>query len=184
MDEKISLKAAADAVGITIDKVRHWSVALGFEIEKVGRVRHVSVGAVDALREMEVLISGGISPQAAAAKIKNRPQAAEIVVLPVANISPDVVTRLDGLEKAISLLVDKIASQEKTIALQEKELADQRKETASLRSRVELPILMLNAPPKPVKAWEPVRVQPIPMPWYERFWLQMFSPETLREATE
>lgn len=47
-----------------------------------------------------------------------------------------------------------------------------------------LPPTIPTTPMKIVKPWEPVRVQPAPRPWYERLWLQMFAPETLREAIE
>jgi len=115
------------------------------------------------------------------AKLREVMAAAQEVVQPVPAmppviVAPEIAARMDGLEKAVTLLVEKIAGQEKTIALQEEKIA-------ALQSRAEIPVLLLSSPPRPVKPWQPVRVQPVPMSWYERLWLQMFSPETLREAT-
>lgn len=104
MQDLTSIQDVAVAVGITIDRVRHWAVALGFEVEKVGRVRHVPSVAIEPLREMSNLVSGGISPQAAATMIKARPQAAQMV----ATTSPasDVSIRFEQIEAAMLALAN------------------------------------------------------------------------------
>lgn len=121
MQDRLSIQDVAIALGITIDRVRHWSSALGVEAEKVGRVRHLPAEALEPLREMSALVSGGISPQAAAASIKARPQAVSIVATGPA-ISSEIGARFEEIEKGMLALVD--------------EVRGLRKENAALRERV------------------------------------------------
>lgn len=104
MQDLTSIQDVAVAVGITIDRVRHWAVALGFEVEKVGRVRHVPSVAIEPLREMSNLVSGGISPQAAATMIKARPQAAQIVA--TNHPTSDASIRFEQIEAAMLALAN------------------------------------------------------------------------------
>lgn len=54
-----------------------------------------------------------------------------------------------------------------------------REEVTALRSLLTAPAIPQEAP-KPVKVWEPVRLQPAPLPWYQRIWAELFEPDRLR----
>jgi|GEM_PF-4540839 len=170
----------------TIPQLKYWSKLSGIALVVRGRVAHVRPEDAETLCKITLMVAEGSSPQDAVKTLGKSPDHRIIASVPV-EILPDCTARLDALEKSMMLMVERlsrqenqIASQEKMIVLQERELSDQRKELATLR----LPTLLLNAPPRIVKPWQPIRVQPVPMPWYERLWVQMFNPETLREATE
>ncbi|MFZ2664047.1 MAG: hypothetical protein WAX66_01665 [Patescibacteria group bacterium] len=95
-------------------------------------------------------------------------------------VSPDNVQdkRLASIESAMLAM----AGQMKVMVDENRAL---REGMVRLVERLEpMPAPRAIEPPKPVRVWEPVRVQPVPMPWYERLWLQIFNPETLRESTE
>ncbi|MBF0503220.1 MAG: hypothetical protein HQM09_24065 [Candidatus Riflebacteria bacterium] len=63
----IALPDAAKNAGITVDKARHWANQLGVEITKASRVRRISATGGQQLASMAALVSGGRSPQEAAA---------------------------------------------------------------------------------------------------------------------
>ncbi len=167
-EANIRLQEIARETGISSDKAKYWVKLLRLRLVVRGRIGFLEEADVMTLREMIRLVGEGGSPKEIADQLTGTVQ--PIPTTSPAPIAQENTARLDQLEKTMMLLVDKIACQEKEIA--------------SLRSRVELPILLLSSPPRLVKPWEPVRVQPPAMPWYERLWLQMFAPETLRMTTE
>ena len=174
-EANIRLQEIARETGVSSDKVKYWVKLLRLRLVVRGRIGFLEDADAKVLRDMIRLIGEGGSPKEIAEQLTGTLQ--PIPATPPSIIPPENTSRLDALEKSVMLLVDKIACQEK-------ELIDQRKEIASLRSHTELPVLLLNTPPKPVKPWKPIRIQPPAMPWYERFLLQMFEPEALRVTTE
>lgn len=61
-----------------------------------------------------------------------------------------------------------------------------REENARLREQVSRLVERLDAPPilveppAPIRPWEPVRLEPAPVPWYVRWWYELTAPERLR----
>jgi len=99
-----------------------------------------------------------------------------ITPAPEDKISPEISARLGGMEQAMLSM----AAQMKIVIEENRAL---REGMSRLFTRLEAPPL-LPEPMKIVKPWKPAQVQASARPWYERFWLQMFSPEALRVTVE
>lgn len=105
--------------------------------------------------------------------------------------SQNLESLIVGLKETIDTLIAQHA-EERARSAEERQRSDTiimklSNDLGSVRSLLEetkQPIVLLNKPPRHVQPWQPVRVQPPAMPWYERLWLQMFAPETLRMTTE
>lgn len=99
-----------------------------------------------------------------------------VAPVPEDKISPEISARLGGMEQAMLSM----AAQMKVVIEENRAL---REGMSRLFARLEAPPISAE-PMKIVRAWEPPKRQAPSMPWYERFWLQMFEPEALRVTTE
>jgi len=105
--------------------------------------------------------------------------------------SQNLESLIVGLKETIDTLIAQHA-EERARSAEERQRSDTiimklSNDLGSVRNLLEetkKPIAILSTPPKPVKPWEPVRVQVVKMPWYEKLWCQMFNPEVLRESVE
>lgn len=188
MSEKIliALRDVAKKVGITPAQAKYWVKLLGVVLVMRGRVGFLEEVTADNIMKMADLVTNGASPKNAAFEISGVVNEKEII--PVKRIEPDDV---EELKEKLDRLETKNGQIEKAILMLAEENRATRQEMTklvevnqALRLRLEPPPLPAFAPPRPIKVWEPVRVQPIPTPWYERLWLQMFNPEMLRVRVE
>lgn len=112
MTEPIMMSAIPTRIGATSDQVRYWVQLLGHRPRREGRVSFVTDDVVDQLESMATLIRDGIQPKDAAARIRG---GGETIVHPSpvstipATLPPNVVDRLDSMERAITLLVDEVS---------------------------------------------------------------------------
>jgi DNA-binding transcriptional MerR regulator len=165
------LPDVARAAGATVDQLRYWLRLLGIEPVKEGKTRMVTPDDAEKLSNMARMVSGGVSPKEAAARIAAAPVPSNASLA----LEPTINTELAEMKKAMIEMA----------ATFQRETAAMRAELTAIREKLETPPapLVIEAP-KPVKVWEPVRVQPPAMPWYERAWCILFSPEAFREVVE
>ena len=183
----IPLPEVALSAGISTDKARHWVEALGFSLVKVGRVRHATPHAAAQVREMARLVAGGMSPQVAAAKLREVP-VVEPQPAPLTLTTPDA-PRLEEIGRALVALAEaqKVAAEthgREVAALREvvSRLVEENRALRSEVAGVRLALLPPTDPPRPVTPWQP---EPRPDPlagasWFRRVWVEMTAPERLR----
>jgi hypothetical protein len=159
----IPLADVATSIGVSVDKCRHWSESLGATVEKVNRVRHVSLATADRLAEMARLVAGGSSPAQAAAVI-NTPLAVREPA-PTAAEPPAM------------------AEMRQAILSTAREVSALREQIAQLTMRLDAPKPIpatLLEPPAPVRPWSPPTQRPRQVVGVRRWFAHLFAPETLR----
>lgn len=164
----------------TVPQLKYWSKLSGITMVIHNRAAYVRPEDADTLRRIATKVSDGSAPSEAVKEIvgtSDHPIIATAKPDLPAQILPNVISRLDSMEKAILLLVE----ENRRLSTQ---VLDSNTMIADLRSRLEPPTTLAIEPPKPIKAWEPIRVQPPIMPWYQRIWYEVFDPVVLRVATE
>jgi len=184
------LAEVASDIGVSLDKVRHWTDALGDHVEKVNRVRHVTGETADRLARMGELISGGMTPQqavavitgAGAAPLATREQASPAVGLQVVAEFRQVILAMadhqrQTLEQVAALRAEADAARQERVMLTEKVDAL----TSMIEQRRVLPPALLE-PPAKVVPWSPA-AKPDPMrdkPFWYRAVCSVVSPERFR----
>lgn len=182
----ITITQAAMDIGVSPDQARYWCQLLSLATHKMGRNRYLDTHGVEQIREMCKMTITGKTPQEAAAILTATPVVVPTESAMSAKQEPDIqlVARLEGIENALLVIAKDNRVLREGMNRLVNTITQQEQEIVALRLRLEPPPIPEFDPPKPVKAWEPVRLQPAPIPWYERLWLQMFNPEMLRITVE
>lgn len=184
------LAEIASAIGVSLDKVRHWTEALGDHVEKVNRVRHVTGDTADRLTRMGELISGGMTPQQAVAVITGAG------VTSLATREP--ASPADGLQvvaefrQVILAMADHQRQTLEQVAVLRAEADAARQERAKLAEKVDALSCLIEQrrvlspalfePPSKVVPWSPA-ARPDPMkdkPFWYRAVCSVVSPERFR----
>lgn len=106
---KMTFSEIAEKVGISPDKVRHWAKALGIEPAKIRGVCYLEPSAVDFLGEMKSAVSSGLSPQAAVALLRSKPEVTVPVSISAARVPDEVRQELAELRAAVLAMAEEIA---------------------------------------------------------------------------
>lgn len=106
---KMTFSEVAEKVGITPDKVRHWAKALGIDPAKIRGVCYLEPSSVDLLREMKSSVSSGLSPQAAVALVRSKPETTLPVAVPASSVPEEVRRELADLRAAVLAMAEEIS---------------------------------------------------------------------------
>jgi len=164
MQELKSVPGLVKDLKVSSDKIRYWVSLLGAKTVRKGRISFLSFAIAAQIEMMARLIDQGSSPKNAAHEVLTMiiPEETTFTVPALEN------KKFDALEKAVL-----------TMAEQVKELTDQVKEL-----RKENKILRFQLTPTVEKTkitpWIPRTLKPISYPWYKKIWLELTSPELLR----
>lgn len=149
---------------VSADKIRYWVSLLGAKTIRKGRISFLTLTIAAQIEMMARLIYEGSSPKDAAHEVLTMviPEETTVTVPTLEN------KKFDALEKAVL-----------TMAEQVKGLTDQvnelRKENKILRLQLTPPVEKTKIIP-----WSPKVSKSISRPWYKKIWLELTSPELLR----
>lgn len=169
---KISFIDAAKYVGITLSQAKYWSKLLQLETVKESRNLFLVAGGEKILETMNKIVSGGVSPSAAAKEILS------VHALPVVqehteeNINDKLTERIISLEKAVMMLVDH------NKMLKAENEAQNKFIISSLRNiqlRLDPPIKN-----KEIKVWQPPKSNRPQVSMLKRLWYEIVNPVKLR----
>jgi len=168
--EYVKLAEAGRKVGIHIDTVRYWTKLLGIEGIKNGNLRYIPADCLEKLQAIKEMVSQGTQPSEAIRKVSETSQSFPLT--PVTQNHPNETTaRLEGMEKAIFTLVEKISG-----------LVDEnqklRKEVSFIRG-----FLIPENKTVPVIPWKPeTPADPLEgLGFFERIWVKIVEPQKLRQ---
>ena len=179
MDNLKKLHELAAENEVTADQVRYWITLLGAKTTRQGKHRFVNPETVSQVHEMALMIKNGVTPKDAAEKYKKI--TTEVAILP-----PPGDEDLDGIRKALMLLVETNKAMTEEIRAGRQESAAIRAEVSALRQENNVLMARLLPPPEPVKvihAWQPeTPKQPMEgMTWLQRVYVQIVEPWRMRQ---
>lgn len=165
--EYVKLAEAGRKLDVHIDTVRYWTKLLGIEGIKNGNIRYIPADCLEKLHAMKELVLQGIQPSEAIKRVNENPQNFPLVP---AKTSGEIPARLEGMEKAILVLVEKMSG-----------LVDEnrslRKEVSFLRG-----FLVPENKNTPVISWKPEKPgNPLEgLGLFKRIWIQIVEPQKMR----
>ncbi|RLC89162.1 MAG: hypothetical protein DRI37_04545 [Chloroflexi bacterium] len=176
----ITILEAAKKLEITKDRCRHWFKLLEIKPTKKGRTLFLSHDEMNLLFIMKKGIDTKLSPLKAAQEIKELHVTPERAIEPIQKAN-NTNNKIADLEKAVLLL----AEQNKIISNQNQDLTDQNKTMLDMIKMQDHKLsqiykMLLPAPVKKVKVWQPQPPQKIRVPLLKRIWLELTNPEALR----
>lgn len=174
--KKLPVVKTAQSLGITSTQCRYWCKLLKLEITKKGRISYIPFGSDKLLAEVKNRVKQGINPSFAVKEVLNTFTTLE--GKKEISAQPDKDNRLDGIEKAIMLLVES----NKKLSEENVYLKAQNKTILS-----KLDTLTINLLPTrrtiAFKAWQPPMKKPLKVSLIKRLWLEIFNPEALRATS-
>jgi DNA-binding transcriptional MerR regulator len=168
--EYVKLAEAARKLGVHIDTLRYWTKLLGIEGVKNGNIRYIPADCLEKLQAIKEMVSQGTQTCEAIRKVNETPQSLALVPVPQ-NHPSETTARLEGMEKAILTLVEKISG-----------LVDEnqklRKEVSFVRG-----LLIPEKKTVPVIPWKPeIPRDPFEgLGFFERIWVQVLEPQKMRQ---
>lgn len=173
----------------TVDQLKYWCKLVGIKPKIVGRQGHVTPADAAVLREMARLVEEGQAPSVAAATVGN-----SLMVKPIHCEVEENHGKLSAIEKALLVVANEsVAIRAEIGTLRQEnqalrwEIAGLRQESQASRSDVAMIRQLLTPPadqPSQVEPWKPkVRRDPLEgQPWYQRLWVSLVDPASLRAA--
>ena len=171
MTDRIMIRLNEITDSATIDQIKYWCKLLDIQPEIISRAAHVTVEQCKTIKKMADLIGQGIKPGEAAAMLVNT----AVIVSPVKfkESDPELLNRIESLEKAVLLLVEQNKKLASTIETQN-EVYKRKLEAIEFR---------LTPPKREIKVfkpWEPAaKVSPQLSP-LKKLWYELINPEMLR----
>lgn len=155
----------------TVDQLKYWCKLLDIQPEVISRAAHVTVEQCETIKKMADLIGQGIKPGEAAGMLTNT--AVSVSPVKYRESDPELLNRIESLERAVLLLVEQNRKLATTIEMQN-EVHNRKLEAIEFR---------LTPPKKEVrefKAWEPAPKVAPQFPVLKRLWYELVDPVKLR----
>lgn len=171
MTDRIMIRLNEITDSATIDQIKYWCKLLDIQPEIISRAAHVTVEQCETIKKMADLIGQGIKPGEAAAMLVNT----AVIVSPAKfkESDPELLNRIESLEKAVLLLVEQNKKLATTIETQN-EVHKRKLEAIEFR---------LTPPKREIKefkAWEPAAKVSPQFPALKRLWYELIDPAKLR----
>jgi hypothetical protein len=173
MTEEVMIKLSEVTETATVDQIKYWCKLLDIQPKIISRAAHVTIKQCEALKEMTKLISQGMKPGQAAETLTNK----AVTTSPVKKLpdNPELINRIESLEKAVLLLVEE--NKKLCSRIQEQNETQNRKLNA-IQFQLEPPQRKV----KEVKPWEPPKKASPEYHPLKKLWFELFDPAQLRSS--
>lgn len=171
MTDRIMIRLNEITESATVDQIKYWCKLLDIQPAIISRAAHVTAEQCEIIKKMAGLIDQGTRPGEAAAMLTNT----AVTISPVENKTsdPELLNRIESLEKAVMLLVEQNKKLSATIEMQN-EVNNRKLE--SIRMRLEPP----KAPVREFKPWEPAAKKSPQFSPLKKLWYELVNPAMLR----
>ena len=171
MTDRIMIKLNNVTKSATVDQIKYWCKLLDIQPTIISRAAHVTAEQCEIIKKMADLINQGTRPGEAASMLANT----SVTISPVAKkeLNPELLNRIESLEKVVMLLVEQNQKLVTTIELQNE---SQNKKLESIQLQLETPKTEI----KIFKAWEPEAKKKPEFPRLKKFWYELTDPARLR----
>jgi len=171
MADRIMIRLNEITESATVDQIKYWCKLLDIQPEIISRAAHVTAEECEILRKMAGLTDEGMRPGEAAAMLTNT----AVTVSPVKQkeSEPELLQRIETLERAILLLVEQNKKLATTI---EKQNEVQTKKLEAIQYRLEPAKQDFHK----LEPWQPKPKKKPQFPALKRLWYELIDPVKLR----